>query len=69
VTHEEIECMTAGLCGEANHTTVTGFPICSCCGRSTRNRNALICAPCRKGTRLILTCDDRKLLREIGISR
>ena len=60
---------SAGDCGEPNHTTLAGFPICSKCGHSTRNMNALVCAPCRNRTRLVLTEADRKLLREIGISR
>jgi hypothetical protein len=60
---------SAGDCGEPDHTTLRGFPICSRCGRSTRNKNALVCAPCRNRTRLVLTDEDKKLLREIGISR
>jgi hypothetical protein len=60
---------SAGDCGEPDHTTLRGFPICSRCGRSTRNKNALVCAPCRNRTRLVLTDEDKKFLREIGISR
>lgn len=52
-----------------SYTTPRGFSICSECGKSTRNRNALVCAPCRNRTRLLLTAEDRKLLREMGIAR
>ena len=60
---------SAGQCDEPSYTTVSGFPICSTCGRSTRNREFLVCAPCRNRTRLLLTQDDRKWLRQIGIAR
>jgi hypothetical protein len=60
---------SAGDCGEPDYTTLRGFPICSRCGRSTRNKNALVCAPCRNRTRLVLTDEDKQFLREIGISR
>lgn len=60
---------SAGECSEPSHTTPRGFPICSECGKSTRNRNELQCAPCRNRTRLLLTHEDKKLLREIGIAR
>lgn len=60
---------SAGECDEPSYTTLSGIPICSKCGRSTRNRNALICAPCRKQTRLLLTKDDRTFLQEVGIAR
>jgi hypothetical protein len=63
------ECPSGGECGEPNFTTRNGIPICSKCGRSTRSRNALICAPCRNRTRLLLTDEDKKWLRQIGISR
>jgi hypothetical protein len=60
---------SAGDCGEPSYTTLSGIPICSECGRSTRNRNALVCAPCRNHTRLVLTSEDKKLLQQMGISR
>lgn len=60
---------SAGDCGEPDHTTLRGFPSCSRCGRSTRNKNALVCASCRNRTRMVLTDEDKKFLREIGISR
>src|SRR5579864_1688887 len=41
---------SASDCGEPYHTTLRGFPILSRCGRSTRNKNTLICAPCRNRT-------------------
>jgi hypothetical protein len=63
------ECPSGGLCGEPSHTTIRGIPICSKCGKSTRSRNTLVCAPCRNRTRLLLTDEDKKLLREIGIAR
>ena len=63
------ESPTAGDCGEPNFTTISGIPICSGCGKSTRKRNKLVCAPCRSRTRLLLTDEDKKLLREIGIAR
>jgi hypothetical protein len=52
---------------EPSYTTPSGFPICETCGKSTRNRNEIRCAPCRNGTRLVLTKEDRKRLREMGI--
>lgn len=58
----------AGPCEEPNFTTPSGIPICSKCGDSTRNRNALVCAPCRNGTRLMLTDEDKHFLRAVGIS-
>lgn len=58
-----------GESGEPSYTTPAGFPICSECGRSTRNRNRLICRPCESRTRLLLTDEDRRWLREIGIAR
>ena len=45
---EQIESMTGGDCGEASHTTLSGIPRCQICERSTRNRNAVVCSPCRK---------------------
>lgn len=66
--NNEMESMTAGDCGEPNHTTPSGIPICSECGKSTRTRNSLVCSPCRKGTRLRLTSADREWLRGIGIT-
>jgi hypothetical protein len=63
------ECPSGGQSDEPSHATLQGIPICPRCGKSTRNRNALICAPCRNRTRLLLTDEDRKLLREIGIAR
>jgi len=62
------ECPSGGLCDEPSRTTIRGIPICSKCGKSTRNRNTLVCAPCRNRTRLLLTDEDKQLLREIGIS-
>lgn len=64
---ETVESMTAGDCGEPSYTTLAGYPICDRCGKSTRNKNALTCAPCRKGTRFILTPDDRQFLRAVGV--
>jgi hypothetical protein len=60
---------SAGECDEASYTTATGIPVCSRCGKSTRNREARVCAPCRKGTRLLLTEEDKQLLRALRISR
>lgn len=60
---------SSGECGESSYTTHAGFPICSTCGRSTRNINALVCAPCRNHTRLVLTKADRRWLRELRIAR
>lgn len=60
---------SAGDCGEPSHSTPAGVPICSECGRSTRNMEQLVCKPCESGTRLLLTAADRKLLRQMGISR
>ena len=54
---------------EPSYTTPSGYPICETCGKSTRNRNEIRCAPCRNGTRLVLTKKDRKWLREMGIKR
>lgn len=54
--------------GEPSYTTVRGVPICCRCGKSTRNRNRLICKPCEDGTRLLLTREDREWLRQVGIS-
>jgi hypothetical protein len=67
LSHAETESMTAGDCGEPNYTTPSGIPICSECGESTRNRNELVCAPCRHRTRLLLTHEDKPWLREMGI--
>jgi hypothetical protein len=58
---------SAGFCDEPSYTTPSGIPICSKCGKSTRNRNELVCAPCRNRTRLLLNADDKKWLREIGV--
>ena len=60
---------STGECDEPSYTTLRGFPICARCGKSTRNMNQLVCAPCRNRTRLFLTEADRKLLREMGIAR
>jgi len=60
---------SAGECDEPSYTTPSGIPICSECGRSTRNRNRLICRPCESRTRLLLTDEDRRWLREMGIAR
>jgi hypothetical protein len=65
----ETESVTAGDCGEPNYTTLSGFPICSECGKSTRNMNQLVCAPCRSRTGLLLTKSDRRLLRKMGIAQ
>jgi hypothetical protein len=59
---------SAGFCDEPSYTTRSGIPICSECGKSTRNRNELVCAPCRNRTRLSLTDADKKWLRQIGIA-
>jgi len=68
LSHWETESMTAAYRDEPNYTTPSGFPICSECGKSTRNTNELVCAPCRSGTGLLLTKADRRLLREMGIT-
>jgi len=60
---------SAGQCDEPSYTTLAGFPICSKCGKSTRKKNVLVCAPCRNRTRLVLTDEDKKFLRDVGISR
>jgi hypothetical protein len=60
---------SSGECGEPDFTTRNGIPVCSKCGKSTRNRNMLVCSPCRNRTRLLLTDEDKKWLQEIGISR
>ena len=60
---------SAGMSDEPSYTTLAGFPICSRCGRSTRHRERLICRPCESGTRLILTAEDRRFLRDCGIAR
>src|SRR5579863_501002 len=58
---------SAGMSDEPSYTTPRGYPICERCGLSTRNFNELVCAPCRKNTRLILNKGDRKWLRQIKI--
>jgi hypothetical protein len=63
------ECPSGGECDEPSFTTRSGIPICSECGKSKRNRNALICAPCRNRTRLVLNANDKQFLREIGVAR
>jgi hypothetical protein len=63
------ESPSGGQSDEPNHTTHQGIPLCSKCGRSTRNRNELVCAPCRNRTRLLLTAEDRHWLRQMGIAR
>jgi hypothetical protein len=63
------ECPSGGESDEPSYTTRSGIPICSKCGKSTRNMNQLVCAPCRKRTRLLLTDADKKWLREMGIAR
>jgi hypothetical protein len=60
---------SAGECDEPSYTTPGGFPICSRCGKSTRNKNQLVCRPCESRTRLILTAEDRQWLRQMGIAR
>ena len=60
---------SAGEYDEPSYTTLRGFPICVRCGKSTRNTNHLVCAPCRNRTRLLLTGADKQLLREMGIAR
>ena len=59
----------AGRCDEPSYTTPRGFPICGQCRKSTRNKNNLVCAPCRSRTRLVLSAADRKWLRKMGIAR
>lgn len=66
---ENIKAPSAGASGEPSHTIPSGIPICPKCGKSTRSGNRLVCKPCENGTRLILTSEDRKWLREIGVSR
>lgn len=63
-----IKAPSAGESGEPRYTTPRGVPICSKCGKSTRSRNRVMCKPCENGTRLVLTLEDRKWLRQIGIS-
>ena len=60
---------SAGLSDEPSYMTPVGFPICSECGKPTRAKSQVICAPCRKGTRLLLTPEDRRWLRKVGIKR
>ena len=64
-----IECPSGGEHGdEPSYTTINGYPVCAKCGNSTRNRNQIICAPCRNRTRLVLTEKDREFFQQIGIS-
>ena len=63
------ECPSGGESDEPSYTTPKGIPICSKCGKSTRNMNRLVCAPCRNRTRLLLTDADQQFLREMGIAR
>jgi hypothetical protein len=60
---------SAGENDEPSYLTPSGFPICPKCGKSTRSRNALVCSPCRNGSRLVLTEEDRKWFRNVGIAR
>jgi hypothetical protein len=59
-------CGVGGDCGEPSFTTPKGYPICEC-GRSTRNKNALVCRDCRDG--FILSASDRKVLKAMGIKK
>jgi hypothetical protein len=59
---------SAGDSGEPSYRTPAGYPVCSQCGRSTRNCEALVCKPCRTGTRLSLTRADRNFLHSIGVA-
>ncbi len=57
---------------ESSYTTRAGFPICNECGKSTRNRNATTCAPCRKAQAEMalahtFTAEDRKFLSELKV--
>ena len=63
---DELEsmCGFGGDCGEPSYRTSKGYPICEC-GRSTRNKNSLVCRDCRDGW--ILSADDRTFLRAVGI--
>jgi len=60
-------CGFGGDCGEPSSTTLKGYPICSECGRLTRNKNALVCRDCRDG--FLLSASDRKLLKSMGVKR
>ena len=60
---------SAGLSDEPSYTTLRGLPICSRCGRSTRNMERLVCRPCESGTRLLLSPEDREFFRQVGITR
>jgi hypothetical protein len=60
---------SAGMSDEPSYTTPAGFPICSRCNRSTRSMGRFICRPCESRTRLILTAEDRRWLRELRIAR
>jgi len=58
---------SAGRSDEPSYRTLSGFPICDRCGKSTRNMERLVCWPCESGSRLLLTLADRKLLREMKV--
>jgi len=60
---------SAGDSDEPRYETPSGVPICGKCGKSTRKGNALVCAPCRNRTRLVLTDADKKFLKAVGIAR
>lgn len=55
-----------GDCGEPNHVTRRGYPVCEC-GKSTRSKTALVCRDCRDG--FLLSATDRKLLKSMGVKR
>ena len=58
---------SAGRSDEPSYRTLSGFPICDRCAKSTRNMKQLVCRPCEAGTRLLLTTADRKLLRVMKV--
>jgi hypothetical protein len=58
-------CGVGGDCGEPSFRTSKGYPICSECCRSTRNKNALVCRDCRDGW--IVSASDKNLLKAMGI--
>jgi hypothetical protein len=60
-------CGVGGDCGEPSYRTPKGYPVCSECGRSTRNKNMLICRDCRDG--YVLNDEDLKILKSMGVKR
>jgi hypothetical protein len=62
-----ILCGVGGESGEPSYRTCKGYPRCSECGRSTRNKKWLVCRDCRDG--FVLSDSDRTLLTELGIRK